>query len=101
MRHRDHDVFVRSIHERHLVVVTFVKTTTGELATRRCVPLDFGPYRKLDGLRYSLLNHGGGSGSHPMGLHAADIHEIAATKVHFDPSVVITWTPTWHLPRAW
>ena len=100
MMHRDHLVFVEAIHRRHLVQVVFTRAT-GDQASRRCVPLDFGPYQRYPGNRYHLIDLDSPSGPHPMGLDGARVIAIRDTGEPFDPETTITWSYPWNIERSW
>lgn len=100
MQRQDNLTFLQAIADRLLVEVTFDKRD-GELVTRRCAPLDYGPYHRRKGDCYHFLSLEPGKKSHPMGLTEDQVVSIVVTDEQFEPSEIVTWAPEWHVPRNW
>jgi hypothetical protein len=101
--HKDHEIFISSIHERRHLTVCFT-AQDGEERTRLCIPYDFGPSRKYkDGAkRYHFYDLDSPEGQHNLSILPTQIESIEILDTEFDPANFVTWTPTrWILIRDW
>jgi hypothetical protein len=67
--HRDHQVFVDSLHARQKVLLTFYSSEDAAQLRRICAPMDFGPSRRArDGLdRYHFWDYSSDTKPHASG----------------------------------
>lgn len=104
--HRDHPIFVRALHSKLKLRISFVAKSDNAERVRICAPLDFGPRRrstaKID--YYHVWDFEGASGSHPISLDPDRINWMEETEDSFDPAAIITWdisSSPWFLERDW
>lgn len=104
--HRDHEVFLAGIDNRHLVTLTFEsKDDDGQHLIRSCAPMDFGPSRRAKdpSERYHFWDFDSDSaeGPHTLSLLLEQITAIEPSKESFDPGEFITWDTNWFYERDW
>ena len=104
--HHDHDIFIKSIHSRRQVRVTFVRRRDSTRQTRLCAPMDFGPRRKSRDIsdRYHFWDYEGESGPHVSSLMPDQVLRIETTEFTFDPADFVTWDlreSPWFVARDW
>ncbi len=98
------EIFVKAIHEKVKVKVTFFSKDDGGLLERVCAPMDYGPSRrsKKKDDRYHMWDYESNSGNqHTLSLPVDQIKNIEILNDHFDPAEFVTWPPNWLIPRDW
>lgn len=98
MIHNDHETFIKAIHYKKKVEITWFKEN-GSLVVRNVVPLDYGPFNNHPTERYHCFNLW--PKRHIMGLDASRIDSIKMTQFDFDPKEIIFWEPSWYIQRNW
>jgi len=103
----DKDVFIRCIHEKRKVRLTFYAKEYGESAVRTCAPMDFGPSRQSKNGpwdRYHLWDYDSPSRPHVLSILPDQAKGIEALNESFDPGEFITWSTCdspWFVERDW
>jgi hypothetical protein len=98
-----HDTFMNAMRNCQVVELTFCADEDGITRTRRCMPMDFGPGRRMKDKtpRYWFWDCDSPDGAHSLGLLPHQIAKITVVDERFDPGSFITWTPNWIAPRDW
>lgn len=95
--------FIKAIREKRVILITFSSKEKGEI-TRRCIPFDFGPWRRNilpNPERYHLYDLDSPEGQHNLSVLPEQLSDIVILDENFDPSNYITWTTNWFIPRDW
>jgi hypothetical protein len=97
--HRD---FIKAIHAKTKIRLTFYSKQDGEAIVRLCAPMDYGPKRKIadQSDRYHLWDYESATSFHPLSLLPEQIIKMEFIGEPFEPSFV-NWTPNWFVPRDW
>ncbi len=98
--------FVKAIHDKRKVRITFLSKEDQGLLTRLCAPMDFGPSRRATDKsdRHHLWDYESDKSNHVLSLLPNQIHSIEVTDDAFDPSQFITWDTkksVWFIERNW
>lgn len=98
-----HEIFLKAIHEKKKIEVAFFSKEDGRILERLCAPFDFGPSNKYKdkSSRYHMFDYTSDKGSHVLSILPNQLKEITITNESFDPLVLVTWSPKWHIPRNW
>lgn len=96
------DLFIKAIHSKNKLKLTFYSKKEQISVVRTCAPLDYGPsVRAKDGLnRYHFWDYGGASGPHSLCLLETQVERIEVLSETFSPDF-ITWPTSWMIPRDW
>lgn len=99
------DRFISGIRSKQLLILTFIKGS-GDSVSRTCVPLDFGPSRRLadNSDRFHVLDLDSPRGVHPAALLPESVTSITETGRLFDPIDHINWDVKqnpWYVSRDW
>ncbi len=101
------ETFIRAIHDKRRVRITFYSKEDGGLLSRQCAPLDFGPSRRAKNKsnRYHSWDFESDSGAnHVLNLEPANVVKIELLPDGFDPGQIITWDTKkspWFVERDW
>jgi hypothetical protein len=100
------EIFIRAIHEKRKVRVTFFSKEDSGTLTRVCAPMDFGPSRRahVKNNRFHLWDYESDSGMHTLSLEPEQIQCIEILNECFTPQEFVTWDTgrtTWFVPRDW
>jgi len=98
--HQDHALFLKSLHARSKVRLTFYSKGDSQRVTHTCAPLDFGISKGSTetSKRYHFWDF---EGNQTLNLLSSQVRHIEATTESFDPAAVVTWKPRWVLKRDW
>jgi len=95
--------FTKAINEKRVVIVKFESKDRGVIS-RRCIPFDFGPYRRNispNPEKYHLFDLNSPEGGHNLSLLPSQIISLEILSENFDPADFITWQPNWFISRNW
>ena len=100
------DEFIRAIHAKKKVRVTFFSREDHNVLIRKCAPMDFGPSRrtKVKNHRYHFWDYESDTKTHTLSLNPDQIQKIEVLDETFDPSEFITWNTKrlpWYVKRDW
>lgn len=95
--------FIKAIHSKKKVRLSFYSKKDDEVITRLCAPMDFGPSSRAKNKddRYHLWDYESDSGNHTLSLLPAQIVKMDFTENKFEPSEFVTWIPNWIVERDW
>lgn len=104
--HSDHEIFVRAIHSKSKLKLTFFSKEDGTYLVRICAPMDFGVSRRArdKSNRYHFWDYNSDTKNHTLSLRSQQIVKIETTTNCFNPTEFITWNTKaspWFLPRNW
>lgn len=90
----NHTHFIEAIHDRKKVCVRFYSKPDSSVIDRVCAPMDYGPGKDgLDGLNhYWVWDYASKSGTHSLGLMAAQILDLQVLGDSFDPKELLEVT---------
>ena len=99
------DRFIKAIHEKHKVKLTFYSNDDKGFVTRICAPMDHAPSRRERSGEFKLhfWDYTSLQGPHPLSLSRNAIQTMEVLAEHFEPDVV-TWdvrTSPWNIKRDW
>jgi len=100
------DDFIRAIHEKRKVRVTFYSKEDARNLTRKCAPMDYGPSRraKRKNNRFHLWDYESDTKMHALSLNPDQIRSMELLDEVFEPSEFVTWntqSSPWLVPRDW
>ena len=95
--------FIKSIHEKKKIRLTFHSQKDNAIITRLCTPMDFGVGRIAlnRAERYHLWDYESKSGNHTLSLLPEKIVKMEFTNIDFEPSDFVIWTTNWIIKRDW
>lgn len=98
--------FIKAIHDKKKVQLTFFSKDDGHSLVRLCAPMDFGPSRRASDKsdRYHLWDYESDTRNHVLSLLPSQIQSILVTDESFEPSDFITWDISkspWFTDRDW
>lgn len=98
-----HDIFIKAIHEKKIIIVTFFSKEDGHTLKRLCAPFDYGPSNRYKDKspRYHMYDYSSDTGSHVLSILPEQLKEVVMTDESFDPLDLVSWTPNWHIERDW
>lgn len=98
-----HETFIRAIHDKKKIIITFFSNEDGHILRRECAPFDYGPSKRYKDKspRYHMFDYTSDSGSHVLSILPNQLKSITITDEDFDPSELVSWTPQWHIQRDW
>lgn len=101
--HPQHDIFIRAIHDRAKLSVTFYSKEDRRELTRTCAPMDYAPGARIgDGIhRYWFWDFDSDTQEHTLGLLDDSIVNIEPLQATFAPADFVTWIPNWAIQRDW
>lgn len=100
------DTFIRAIHSRSKLLLTFYSKEDGTPIARTCAPLDYGPSRRAKDKsdRFHFWDYDSDSGSHVLSLLPSQVMEILVLPQPFDPEQLVVWDTQrspWFVARDW
>lgn len=100
------DQFIRAIHEKKKVRLTFFSKEDNAILVRKCAPMDYGPKRKAKNQadRFHLWDYESDEKTHPLSPLPEDVREMVFLNEEFDPSEFVIWDTKlypWKVPRDW
>lgn len=100
------ELFVRAIHGRKKLLVTFYSKEDRRQLVRTCAPMDYGPSRRAKDKsdRFHFWDYDSDTGSHTLSLLPDQIVEILELDLEFNPEEFVTWDTTrspWWVHRDW
>jgi len=100
------DNFIRAIHEKRKIRVTFFSKEDAGTLTRVCAPMDFGPSRraKVKNNRFHMWDYESDAAMHTLTLNPDQIQCIEVLDECFEPSEFVTWDTRmspWFTSRDW
>ena len=97
------DNFIKAIHDKTKIRLSFYSKQDGAVLTRLCAPMDFGASRRAANKddRYHLWDYESDTANHTLSLLPGQIVKMNFTDTAFDPSEFVTWTPNWIIKRDW
>lgn len=97
------ETFIQAIHDKKLLKVRFFSKQDGQVVTRTCAPMDFGPsnWANDNRNRYHFWDYDSPDGPHTLSLPPEQVREITALEEEFDPSEFVSWDPAWIVERDW
>lgn len=97
------DSFIRAIHEKRKVRLTFYCKEDGCYLTRLCAPMDYGPSRRAreKNDRYHLWDYESDERNHVLSLDPSQVRNVEPVEERFDPAEFITWSTNWFVTRDW
>lgn len=98
-----HEDFIKSIHGKIKMKLTFSSKEDGRVITRLCAPMDYGPSRRAADKtpRYHLWDYESDKQNHVLSLLPSQVVAMEATQEIFNPAEFITWQTNWFVPRDW
>jgi hypothetical protein len=101
--HQDHNVFIDGIINKSKVALDFFSKEDGQVLSRLCAPMDFGPSRRAKDKsdRYHFWDYESDTKNHVLSLLPEQVQSIEATDEQFEPEEFITWQPNWFFARDW
>jgi len=104
--HLDHSVFIKGLHQRYKVRLSFFSQEDQATLTRICAPMDYGPSRRAKDQsdRYHFWDFDSDGKTHVLSLLAERVIGIELTVERFDPAEFITWDTVkspWFIDRDW
>lgn len=98
--------FIKAIHSKNKVRLTFFSKEDGATLVRTCAPMDFGPSRRAHDKsdRFHLWDYDSDTKSHSLSLLPGQVVSIEVLPATFEPSEFVTWstaTSPWFVPRNW
>lgn len=100
------DIFIKSIHSKNKIKITFYSKEDGCNLVRTCAPMDYGPSRraKLKNNRFHLWDYESDTQKHTLSLNPDQISRLEVLEETFNPSEFITWDTKqspWFVKRNW
>jgi len=100
------EIFVKAIHEKAKVRVTFFSKEDSGHLVRTCAPMDYGPSRRAKNKddRFHVWDYDSDSGSHVLSLPVEQIKNIEILDETFNPAEFVTWPKNrikWFIARDW
>ena len=97
------DIFIEAIKEKKLVEVTFYSKKDKTNRTRKCIPFDYAPSKrvKIPIEKYQLFDLDSPSGNHNLALEESQIINLCKLDESFEPSEYISWETNWEIDRDW
>lgn len=94
-KHKDHNIFIRAIHQCKIVTLIFTDKTTSENKTRNCIPFDYGNSTKETNPKpkYHFYDLNSPEGSHNLSISEKQIINIEILDKDFEQKEYITWKP--------
>ena len=105
--HKHHQDFLDALHALKRVELKFYSKEDGEVLTRTCAPMDYGPSRRAKDKsnRYHFWDYDSDSGTrHTLSLLPDQIVSIEKLDADFAPASFVTWnlvTSPWFVTRDW
>jgi hypothetical protein len=101
--HRDHQVFIAAIRNTKKIRLQFFSKEDKRELIRTCAPLDFSPSRRAKDQsdRYHCWNYDSDVKRHTLSLLPIQVISITELNEVFDPTDIVTWTPSWTIARPW
>jgi len=103
VKDRFYDDFIRAIHEKRKIRLTFRSKKHEELQVRRCAPVDYGPGSRIKDRndRYHVWVYDSDKEAHWLLILPAQVHNMEVMSEHFDPAEFMK--PEWsaHIKRDW
>lgn len=103
---QNHQNFIKAIHDKTKVNLSFFSKEDRRILVRLCAPMDFGPSRrardKAD--RYHFWDYESDTKNHVLALAPEQIDKIELTDISFNPVEFITWDVQknpWFVKRNW
>lgn len=98
--------FIKAIHDKKKVQLTFFSKDDGHSLVRLCAPMDFGPSRRATDKsdRYHLWDYESDTRNHVLSLLPSQVQLITVTDESFEPSEFIAWDTDkspWFIDRDW
>jgi hypothetical protein len=96
-------LFVRAIHEKRKVSVTFYSREDKGILVRTCAPMDYGPSRRArrKNNRFHFWDYDSDTQEHVLSLNPGQVRNIEILNDRFDPAEFVTWNTSWFVPRDW
>lgn len=100
------DKFIKAIHSKNKIRLTFYSKEDGAEIARTCAPMDYGPSRRATNKddRYHFWDYDSDTASHTLSLLPNQVVRIDVLPETFDPAGFITWDTKksqWFVPRDW
>lgn len=97
------DEFIRAIHSKRKVRVTFFSKEDGRVLVRKCAPMDYGPSRRarIKNDRFHFWDYESDTRVHTLSLNPEQIQALEILDEVFEPAEFVTWQPDWIVPRDW
>jgi hypothetical protein len=95
--------FIRAIHNRTKIRLSFYSKQDSAVLTRLCAPMDFGASKRAKNKddRYHLWDYESDNANHTLSLLPEQVVKMEFTDIVFDPSEFVAWTPNWIIERNW
>jgi hypothetical protein len=98
--------FIQAIHDKKKLRITFHSKEDGDLLTRVCAPMDYGPSRrtKEQNDRYHLWDYESDTKNHVLSINPEQVTKVEVLDGIFDPAEFITWDTgksNWFVTRDW
>jgi len=98
--------FIRAIHGKRKIILTFYSKEDGCFLSRKCAPMDYGPSRraKQKNDRYHVWDYESDTQKHTLSVNPEQISDIQFLEENFEPAEFITWdtvSSPWFIPRDW
>jgi hypothetical protein len=96
--------FIAAIHSKTKIRLSFFSKEDGQIISRLCAPMDFGPSRrnirdKSD--RYHLWDYESDTQNHVLSLLPNQVSNMDFLADQFEPSEFVTWNTNWFIKRDW
>lgn len=100
------DIFIKAIHEKRKLKVTFFSNEDNRSLTRSCAPLDFAPSRRAveKNYRYHFWDYDSDKVQHTLSLNPDQLIKIDLLDETFDPAEFVIWDvkkSKWSIERDW
>ena len=99
----NYGVFISALQNMNLVRIVFNSKEKGFIE-RKCIPLDFGPWRNKLPERYHFFDLDSPDKPHPLSVQLEDLQQIEVLDDKFSEATlasIITWKFNWHYKRDW
>ncbi|MDH5928002.1 hypothetical protein L8S13_16930 [Vibrio lentus] len=97
------DSFIKSIHEKNKIRLTFFSKEDSRQITRLCAPMDFGPSRRTKNQdnRFHLWDYESDQRNHVLSLLPNQVVAMEFLDAQFCPTEFVTWKTNWIVVRNW
>ncbi|CAI2535493.1 Uncharacterised protein [Serratia ficaria] len=95
--------FIKAIHSRSKLRITFYSSEDNAIITRLTAPMDYGPSRRAHDKsdRFHFWDYESDKKNHVLSLRPEVIKTLVITDQIFHPREFVNWTPNWFIPRNW
>lgn len=98
-----YDIFIKAIHDKQIIEVSFYSKEDGQVLTRVCAPFDYGPRSRARDKSpcFHMWNYTSDTKPHTLSIQPEQIVNIQITNETFNPTEIVKWQPKWFIERDW